>query len=372
VGDRISLPPSFLQQVNQLYQGDDVQDKVLTFQLRASAIAQGKPKEVGLNDSPALASTQVPSLPWITSGVKDFNAKEGEVLIPKEILCQLNLSHGSPISVEKVQLPRATHIILQPRDAYYLGIVDIRAELETYLRSHYTTLTQGHIFSFSAFIPQLLEIRECQFKVENVFPDSNLNAVCLINTDVTVDIIPNKLNIETFHKTFEIQAAKYTPPVIKLTSSEPCHMSLNLEPNQAVTYRVVVPSDRSFIHVNIETSGIGNVNIYAHPLLRPSIWNNSQMNVSHSSRKQIICDNKILDSYSLKDAGWNVSFHETLGKASCEVSVQILCSDSPASISIPSNDEVPGTTSETVTPDMSTCEFCGKGKVHVFNYDRTS
>ncbi|KAK9365731.1 ubiquitin fusion degradation protein UFD1-domain-containing protein [Lipomyces kononenkoae] len=125
-------------------------------------------------------------------GVREFSAPESTVLISPQIASTLGISEKqlhndeafrSPvIEISQCNLPKGTFVSLCPLDANYLTIDDNwKALLESALQASYTTLTEGQ--TFSILNPATHET--ITLLVKNLQPEK---AVCIIETDLTVDI----------------------------------------------------------------------------------------------------------------------------------------------------------------------------------------
>ncbi|KAK9237857.1 ubiquitin fusion degradation protein UFD1-domain-containing protein [Lipomyces kononenkoae] len=125
-------------------------------------------------------------------GVREFSAPESTVLISPQIASTLGISekqlHNEDalarpvVQISPCNLPKGTFVSLCPLDANYLTIDDNwKALLESALQASYTTLTEGQ--TFSIVNPATQEI--ITLLVKNLQPE---NAVCIVETDLTVDI----------------------------------------------------------------------------------------------------------------------------------------------------------------------------------------
>ncbi|KAK9245835.1 ubiquitin fusion degradation protein UFD1-domain-containing protein [Lipomyces tetrasporus] len=128
-------------------------------------------------------------------GVREFSAPESTVLISPQIASTLGVSEkqlqasstqdGSTppvLLVSKCDLPKGTFVSLCPLDTNYLTMDDNwKALLESALQASYTTLTEGQ--TFSIVNPATREA--ITLLVNNLQPEK---AVCIVETDLTVDI----------------------------------------------------------------------------------------------------------------------------------------------------------------------------------------
>ncbi|KAK9333933.1 ubiquitin fusion degradation protein UFD1-domain-containing protein [Lipomyces starkeyi] len=129
-------------------------------------------------------------------GVREFSAPESTVLVSPQIASTLGISEkqlqasssqegGSTtpvIEVSKCDLPKGTFVSLCPLDTNYLTIDDNwKALLESALQASYTTLTEGQTFAIVNPATQ----DTITLLVNNLQP---AKAVCIVETDLTVDI----------------------------------------------------------------------------------------------------------------------------------------------------------------------------------------
>ncbi|KAK9325766.1 ubiquitin fusion degradation protein UFD1-domain-containing protein [Lipomyces orientalis] len=128
-------------------------------------------------------------------GVREFSAPESTVLISPQIASTLGISEkqlqasssqdvSTPpvLQVSKCDLPKGTFVSLCPLDTNYLTIDDNwKALLESALQASYTTLTEGQTFSIVNPATQ----ETITLLVNNLQPEK---AVCIVETDLTVDI----------------------------------------------------------------------------------------------------------------------------------------------------------------------------------------
>jgi len=75
--------------------------------------------------------------------VLEFNAPEGVVVLPSYLQQALDVQEGDSLRLHTVELPKGTYAKLQPLTDEYLRVPDFRALLESYLRTHFCTLTPG-------------------------------------------------------------------------------------------------------------------------------------------------------------------------------------------------------------------------------------
>uniref|UniRef100_A0A0K0ES12 Ubiquitin fusion degradation protein 1 homolog n=1 Tax=Strongyloides stercoralis TaxID=6248 RepID=A0A0K0ES12_STRER len=113
-------------------------------------------------------------------GVLEFSAEEGKVYLPSWMMEQLLVNDGDLISVEYVQLPKATYAKLQPQSVDFLDITDPRAVLET-------ELAKFCCFTINDLITFRYNDTDYSVKVVKLEP---ANAVSVIECDLNVDFAP--------------------------------------------------------------------------------------------------------------------------------------------------------------------------------------
>ncbi|KAK9480177.1 ubiquitin fusion degradation protein UFD1-domain-containing protein [Lipomyces japonicus] len=122
-------------------------------------------------------------------GVREFSAPDNCVLLSQQLASALGINkkndieNDSVISVEPRSLPKGTFVSLRPLGTDYLVVDDWKALLEASLHKSYTTLTEGQTF----VIKQPATQAPLTFLVDKLEPEP---AVCIIETDLVVDIVP--------------------------------------------------------------------------------------------------------------------------------------------------------------------------------------
>jgi ubiquitin fusion degradation protein 1 len=95
----------------------------------------------------------------------------------------LKLDPGDLLQVKSTDIPLGTFIKLQPQDSSFLEISDPKAVLENAFRN-FSCLTKGDIFTF-AYNDNVYSIAVLETK-----PAHASNAICTIETDLSVDFAP--------------------------------------------------------------------------------------------------------------------------------------------------------------------------------------
>ncbi|KAK9458258.1 ubiquitin fusion degradation protein UFD1-domain-containing protein [Dipodascopsis uninucleata] len=162
--DRIVLPQSILEQLIERY-GREELPSPLTFRL--------------FNPVTGLSTH---------CGVREFSASEKSVLLSQQLASILGINKNSSseknvISVEECRLPKGESVKLMPLDSDYLNVEDWKSLLESSLQASYTTLTEGQTLS----IMHPGTNQPLKFLVESLKPEK---AVCIIETDLEVDMVP--------------------------------------------------------------------------------------------------------------------------------------------------------------------------------------
>ncbi|ODQ53715.1 UFD1-domain-containing protein [Saitoella complicata NRRL Y-17804] len=114
------------------------------------------------------------------SGLREFSAEEGVVLLPKHVRESLDLKEGELVAVAVRELSKGTLVKLRPLDAGY-DEQDWKALLEARLNSHYTTLTKGEV------LPIVAGNQTMQFLIDEIQP---ADAVLIVDTDLEVVLEP--------------------------------------------------------------------------------------------------------------------------------------------------------------------------------------
>lgn len=116
-------------------------------------------------------------------GVLEFIAEEGRVYLPQWMMETLQVSAGSLIEIESVDLPSGSFVKIEPQSTDFLDISDPKAVLENALRN-FSTLTVGDIFQIN-YNNKVYSIRVLEAK-----PESDKKSVSVVETDLEVDFAP--------------------------------------------------------------------------------------------------------------------------------------------------------------------------------------
>lgn len=112
-------------------------------------------------------------------GVKEFSSPEETIIVPQHIIEKLEASDNDPVSVLlESSVPKATYLTLKPLQ-FYPEITNWKYYLESKLPSLYTTLRTTETL-----------VIEGDHKYELLIEDSNNSTVCIIDTDIILDVIP--------------------------------------------------------------------------------------------------------------------------------------------------------------------------------------
>ncbi|KAF1957508.1 UFD1-domain-containing protein [Byssothecium circinans] len=117
------------------------------------------------------------------AGVLEFIAEEGKIYLPYWIMQTLKLDPGDLLQVKSTDIPLGSFIKLQPQDTSFLDISDPKAVLENAFRN-FSCLTKGDVFTF-AYNDNVYSIAVLETK-----PAHSSNAICTIETDLSVDFAP--------------------------------------------------------------------------------------------------------------------------------------------------------------------------------------
>ncbi|KAJ2558048.1 hypothetical protein EV175_000988 [Coemansia sp. RSA 1933] len=133
--------------------------------------------------------SRAPGAKTVYCGVRDFDSEEGRIGLPTSLLEQLpTASDNAVVTVEHVVLEKgtqATFKVLHSDDRKQSGGGDLRNYLERHLTKHLTVL----------FVGEIIRLRVPGWNEPLMFEITWLdgqNAVDIIDTDLTVDIIDDK------------------------------------------------------------------------------------------------------------------------------------------------------------------------------------
>lgn len=114
-------------------------------------------------------------------GVKEFSSPDEVVILPESIIDKLLVGQESvdTISIRlETAIPKATFLTLKPLQ-FYPEITNWKYYLESKLPSLYTTLTKNEHL-----------VIEGEHQYELLIEDCNAATVCIIDTDIVLDVIP--------------------------------------------------------------------------------------------------------------------------------------------------------------------------------------
>jgi ubiquitin fusion degradation protein 1 len=123
------------------------------------------------------------------AGVLEFIAEEGRVYLPHWMMRTLLLDEGDLLQILSTDLQLGSFVQLEPQSPDFLDISDPKAVLENTMRN-FATLTKGDVFQFS-YNDRVYEVAVLQVK-----PESDVSAVCVIETDLEVDFAAPKGYVE--------------------------------------------------------------------------------------------------------------------------------------------------------------------------------
>ncbi|KAJ1753505.1 hypothetical protein LPJ79_000364 [Coemansia sp. RSA 1821] len=118
----------------------------------------------------------------IYCGVREFSCEEDHVALPEWILGSAELTAGDSISVEFVRPEKGTFAQLQALEAAAADVGDLRALLESHMRTNLTALSIGESFK----VPVGGIDHPLTFTVTALEP---MDAVDIVDTDLSVDIV---------------------------------------------------------------------------------------------------------------------------------------------------------------------------------------
>lgn len=130
---------------------------------------------------------QNPSLPHplvfrlggkILVGVKEFTAPDLTIEVPLEVFDKLQ---APTVAFELVSIEKATFLQCQPAQ-FYPHVINWKYYLESFLSTHYTTLSKGQVFGFHD--------ANAGTDISMLVKDANADAVVVIDADIALDVVP--------------------------------------------------------------------------------------------------------------------------------------------------------------------------------------
>jgi hypothetical protein len=158
----------------------------------------------------------------VHAGIREFSAKEDEVVLSPFLLEALGISGnletshvkeeatengstaGRKITIHIKELPKGTFVKLRPLEPGY-DPDDWKALLEQHLRQEYTTLTNGEVLVVPGGRGVGGQREEFRFLVDGFKPEGT-DGICVVDTDLEVDI--EALNEEQARETMKRIAEK--------------------------------------------------------------------------------------------------------------------------------------------------------------------
>ncbi|KAF2016107.1 ubiquitin fusion degradation protein-like protein [Aaosphaeria arxii CBS 175.79] len=245
-GDKILLPPSALEQIlaaAPVVTVDSDQRHITsfdpfnpyTFNAERQARAQYQDRHQQLPHPLTFRLVNPDNGRLVYAGIREFSAEEGQIVLSTFLSEALGIKgtsttssrDGSPdsgsddvivdeaghvalngtdatrITVHAQQLPKGTFVKLRPLEAGY-DPEDWKSLLEEYLRSNFTTLTNGEVLVVNGGRASGGKREEFRFLVDGFKPEGD--GICVVDTDLEVDI--EALNEEQARETLKHIAAK--------------------------------------------------------------------------------------------------------------------------------------------------------------------
>lgn len=225
-GDKILLPPSALEQLLSaapVVQTNNTQHRAQQYTSTFDPFnpytfaAESRARAIDSYTSSSGAQQQ-PQLPHpltfrlvnprngrvVYAGIREFSAEEGHISLSKFLRHALGIDEQVEekeevtVTAHAQQLPKGTYVRLRPLEAGY-DPEDWKALLERYLRENFTTLTVGELLTVPSG-----RGRSFEFLVDKVAPEEKegqANGICIVDTDLEVDIEP--LNEEQARETLQ-------------------------------------------------------------------------------------------------------------------------------------------------------------------------
>ncbi|KAJ1506449.1 Ubiquitin recognition factor in ER-associated degradation protein 1 [Coelomomyces lativittatus] len=269
-GDRISLPHSVLQQLQSHWHSPTTlattSDRKERITSPSMVDVDGIQHESSTSFYFHLKKLNSPETNFVC-GVKDFSAPDGKVCIPAWILSELQLTQSEEIvSVTLTSLPNAKTITLIAKDISSLSLTNPRAVLENYLRSNFSSLSEGITLPITTFQPHLFQTITCHYYVEGILPTSPAS---VINVDVEVNVVPFEKDPMVFA---QMQQDYDTLVLEKMPTSLPLQdlLEVDLKPTTSKYYTLAIPNNLNFISVRAKVTH-GDISMFVHPFLLPNI-----------------------------------------------------------------------------------------------------
>eukprot|EP01087_Luapelamoeba_hula_P012986 TRINITY_DN3679_c0_g1_i3.p1 TRINITY_DN3679_c0_g1~~TRINITY_DN3679_c0_g1_i3.p1 ORF type:complete len:474 (-),score=47.05 TRINITY_DN3679_c0_g1_i3:728-2149(-) len=181
-GNKIILPASMLQQLET-----QMEEGALLFEIVNAAFAH------------------IVDVPRLYCGVLDFTSPHSSTAVmPQWLLEALGVASGDEIVLKQAFLPRATRVKLQPELPEFMDLPNPKALLEQQLSYSYCTLTMGQDIAIEVReqTPSLGASNESDSNVRytiKVLECEPSDSVCLIETEVTLDLVPSDLPRRHIH-----------------------------------------------------------------------------------------------------------------------------------------------------------------------------
>ncbi|KAL7748076.1 hypothetical protein RI367_006622 [Sorochytrium milnesiophthora] len=274
-GDRVLLPTSVIEQLHH------VDFQLLTFELQ---------REVDGN------------IKRMYCGVRQFSASEGEIIVPDWVADALAItddaavdavattSYGGAGDVQQQQvllrltlrtLPKATSAQFRPLTMDYLDIPDLRATLESFIRTHYTCITRDTVIPIVHY--HRGTARTYSFMVTDLHP-AEYGACSLIDTDLTVDIVPLEGDVRAYEEA-KLREKSTGPVVLTWTDATTAAVQGHLAVGERRYYKLPLDKGLSVLELSLSVT-TGDANLFAHTVVeQPSAADNIFFDVDCGSRK---------------------------------------------------------------------------------------
>ncbi|ANB15130.1 polyubiquitin-binding protein UFD1 [Sugiyamaella lignohabitans] len=164
-------------------------DKILLPPSTLESLLSQISNDAGLLPSPLLFKLTNPLNKKVTHvGVREFSAEEGTVQVPAVVARNLGLQNSNDILfINLVSLPKGTSLTLKTSSTGELvENVDWKSLLESRLHGSFTALTKGDVLTVSH---PSLPGKNIDFTIEKLEPTNNSHAVCIIDTDLDLEVI---------------------------------------------------------------------------------------------------------------------------------------------------------------------------------------
>ncbi|KAJ2823639.1 hypothetical protein IWW50_003692, partial [Coemansia erecta] len=353
--DKVYLPPSFLTSLLDTRSRDSGQEYAhrQSTSFRRTQQYQTAPEPSSISDYAPGDSSQLPSplifrlmrrsgvssagkpsqndRSAVFCGVREFSCDEGYVGIPEWLMRDSGLAAGDSVAVEFVRAEKGLFAQLRALDAAAKSVGDLRALLETHMRTNLTALTVGETFQ----VPVGGMERPLSFSVAALEP---MDAVDIVDTDLSVDIV---------HADGGVVGSQVGDELAPGSTRE-----VTVDEGQSQVFQLHIPAQVKSTDVVVTCGPGGDVSVCASRLMRNvSILDNTWFDYSPPSQQP----KRLRIEQSELPSGSNNVYVSVVGFAASTCATIDVRFDAPREAE-PA--EMPGSVSE-AEPDSVECTNCG-------------